>query len=234
MGAMSLIDMEDEVRFTVGGFGAGADQLTPARVDLWLRWALLHVGRPAVYPHRELMTSGTFVLAADVPSYAFSGFGTSTDNVQAIRRVYNESKGHRLTPMSHRQYLEASRTGGGTIVTGQPQQYAPDGGSLFIYPAPTATFSGNTVRVFFYRKPIALAAAPAIELAEDWDEVVVAGAVWRGFRALGVPERAELAKLEFGQLINEVYDRLAIEHIEDHDGRSFEVEILDHQEVTSR
>lgn len=234
MGAATLVEMEEEVRFTVGGYGTGTDQLPNTRVDRWLRWALLHVGRPGTYPHRELMTSATFALVASDPDYALASFGTSTDDVQAIRRVHNESRGRRLLPMSHRQYLDAARTGGGALVTGEPEQYAVDGANLFVYPAPTATYAGNTIRVFFYRKPVALAANPAIELAEDWDEIVIAGAIWRGFRALGIPERAELAKIEFGQLINEVVDRLAIEHVEDHDGRSFEVELHDLQEVTTR
>lgn len=233
MGAITLDDARDEVRYALGGFGATADQLADDRVDRWLRWAQLHAGRPAIYPHRELATSGTFVLAASTPGYAFSTFATDTDNVQAIRKVFNESRGRRLRPTSHRQYLEGSRTGDGALQTGSPERYAVDGGTLYVLSAPSATYAGDTMRVFFYRKPTALSAVGAMsELGEDWDEVIVAGALWRGFRALGVPERAELAKLEFGQLANEVANRLLLDHLEDHDGRTFEVEIEDYQEPT--
>jgi len=230
MGVATLQALRDELRFGVGGFLATADELPDPRVDRWLGWALLHVSRPSIYSHRELMTSGTFALVASTPSYTLASFGTTTDNVQAIRRVHYETRGHRLRPMSHRQYLEAARRADGTVVTGEPQQYAIDGPSLYVSPAASANFLG-TVRVFFFRKPTALAAAgAATELAEDWDEVILAGGVWRAFRALNVADRAELAKLNFGQLVNEVRDRLREDAQQDHDGHTFEVENLDYQE----
>src|SRR3972149_4451996 len=101
MGAQSLVDMENDVRFIVGGYAT--DQLSNTIVDRWLRWAVLHVSRPAIYEHRELFTSGTIALATSDRDYAFSVFGTSTDNVQAVSLVVNETRGQRLVPLSLRQ-----------------------------------------------------------------------------------------------------------------------------------
>lgn len=230
MGAATLQDLRDELRFAVGGYQSSATELPDTRVDRWLRWAQLHVARPAIYPHRELMTSGTFMLVTSQAPYPFTGFGTSVDNVQAIRRIHYETRGHRLRPMSHRQYLEAARNQSGVLNTGEPQSYAVEGSNLYVEPAPSSTYNGGTVRVFFFRKPVALAASPATELAEDWDEVILQGGVWRAFKALNVADRAEIAKIEFGQLINEVRDRLREDAQQDHDGHSFEVETLDYQE----
>lgn len=230
MGAASLQNLRDELRYTVGGYLSGTDELPDARVDRWLGWALLHVARPAIYPHRELMTSGTLTLVTSQAPYPFTGFGTSVDNVQAIRKVYYETRGHRLRPMSHRQYLESARTGAGAIIEGEPLQYTVEGTNLYVYPAPSSAYNGGTVRVFFFGKATALAAAPATTLAEDWDEVILQGGVWRAFRALNVADRAEIAKIEFGQLINEVRDRLREDAQQDHDGHTFEVETLDYQE----
>ena len=43
-------------------------------------------------------------------------------------------------------------------------------------------------------------------LPANWDEVIIQGAVWRGFKATGDLARAELAKVDFDALINNQYD----------------------------
>jgi hypothetical protein len=227
MGAMILTEMEDDVRYIVGGYTTA--ELSNLLVDRWLRWATLHIARPAVYEHRELFTSGTIPLVTSDRDYAFSVFGSSADNVQAVSLVVNETRGQRLIPLSLRQMEESARAGSGTVQEGRPSHYMLAGTTLYLYPAPNATHNGDTLRVWFWRKPAALAASPAHELAEDWDEVIVAGATWRGFRYLNLQDRAEIAKTEFGQLVNEVADRLRTDMREDMADRGFDVLVDDYQ-----
>lgn len=227
MGAMTLVQMEDDVRYVVGGYTT--TELSNTLVDRWLRWSLLHVGRPGIYEHRELFTSGTVTMATNDRDYGFTTFGTTNDNVQAVSLVVNESRGQRFGRMSLRQFEESSRLGTGAFQQGRPSHYMIAGTNLYVYPAPSATYNGDTVRVWFWRKPAALAASPAHELAEDWDEVIVAGATWRAFRYLNLQDRAEIAKAEFGQLVNEVGDRLRADMREDMSDSRMELELDDYQ-----
>lgn len=228
MGTMTLVELEDDVRLVAGGYDSTV--MANTRVDRWLRWAQLHISRPNVYEHRELFTSGTIPLVTADRDYAFTVFGTTTDNVNAVALVVNETRGQRLHPLSLRQLEERARPGSGTLQSGRPSHYALVGATLYTYPAPSATHNGDTVRVWFWRKPAALAANPASELAEEWDEVIVAGAVWRAFRYLNLQDRAEVAKVEFGQLINEVGDRLRADMQHDNADRYFDVHIHDYQQ----
>jgi hypothetical protein len=227
MGAQTLQSMRDDVRFVAGGYDSTV--LSDTVVDRWLRWAQLHVSRPNVYEHRELFTSGTATLATSTRTYAFTTFGTTTDNVQAVALVVNETRGNRLRPLSLRQLEEASRSGS-TLIAGRPTHYSLVGNTMYVYPTPNAAHNGDSVRVWFWRKPTALAASPASELAEEWDEVIVAGATWRAFRYLNLQDRAEVAKAEFGQLINEVGDRLRADMQHDAADRRFDVEVHDYQQ----
>lgn len=227
MGAQTLQQMLDDVRFIAGGYDSTV--LSDVIVTRWLRWAQLHVARPGVYEHRELFTSGTIPLVTNDRDYAFTVFGTTTDNVQAVALVVNETRGQRLHPLSLRQLEERSRSGA-TVSAGYPTHYALVGATLYTFPAPSATHNGDTVRVWFWRKPTALAASPASELGEEWDEVIVAGALWRAFRYLNLQDRAEIAKVEFSQLVNDVGDRLRADMQQDNADRHFDVMVHDYQQ----
>jgi hypothetical protein len=226
MGALSLQTMRDDLRYIVGGYTS--TEMSDALVDRWLRYAYLHVCRPAIYEHRELLTSGTTALVTSDRDYLLSAIAASTDDVQAVKLVVNETRGQRLRPLSLRQIEERARPGG-TLLTGRPTHYAVEGTALYVYPAPNATHNGDTLRMWYWRKPAALAAAPATEIAEDWDEVILVGAVWRAWRYMNLPDRAELAKVEFGQLANEVADRLRADMQQDNADRHFDMEVVDYQ-----
>lgn len=226
MGVMTLAQMRDDVRHIIGGLTSA--EASDTLVDRWLRWAYLHVSQTAVYQHRELLTNGTAVLATSDPDYTFASFGTSTDNVRAIKLVFNETRGRTLLPMSLRQYGERARPGG-SLLEGEPTHYCAEAGTaLLVWPAPSSTYNGDTLLVWFWKKPAALAPSPASELAEEWDEVIVQGAVWRGFRYRNQMDRAEVAKAEFGQLANEIADRLREDAREDMQ-RRLDVELVDYQ-----
>jgi hypothetical protein len=228
MGAISLQDARDDLRFIIGGYTV--TELSDPLVDRWLRWAVLHIARPAIYEHRELFTNGTFTLVTSDRDYAFSAFGTSTDNVQAVSLVMNETRGQRLVRQSLRQMEERARSGAAALLEGRPTHYTLAGSTLYVTPTPNSTHNGDIVRVWFWRKPAALDVAPAHELAEDWDEVMIAGATWRAFRYLNLQDRAELAKVEFGQLANEVADRLRADMREDMADSGFDVQMVDYQQ----
>jgi hypothetical protein len=218
--------MRDETRFWLGGRQSDDEGMTDARVDLFLNWAYRHISRPTIFPHRELQSSTTFTFTTSDGDYAFvADIGlTAASNLVAIRDLVNESQGNRLEPRSIRQLDEFRFDAAGSLIEGRPELYALDGTTLYVYPAPSSSYNGDTVRLRYWAEIAALASSGAAStLATDWDEVIIQGAVWRGWKALNQPERAEIAKVEFGQLTNEVTDRLSLD-VEDR-GWEFDVEM---------
>jgi hypothetical protein len=86
---------------------------------------------------------------------------------------------------------------------GIPSRYAVRGDLLFVN-----TLGQNaTDQIFmvYYRYPPNLVAdGDLTALKGVWDEVILLGARWRGWRELGMMEQAELAKQDFAQMINEI------------------------------
>ena len=230
MGSLTLAEMREELRFTLGG-RSSAD-LPNTNVDRWLTWSYHHISQPTVYPHRELLTNGTTTLATDDRDIPFTDFSSVTNNedVVAVRSLINETHNRRLVPRARWQIEEKARDRDGTVFSGEPVEYAVDDETIYLYRAPSSTYNGDTIRLHHWRPPVALTSSGAAsELATIWDEVIVQGGVWRGWRALDVPDRSELAKVEFATLVNEVTNRLALDVSEDwHRAQAVEIEV--HQE----
>lgn len=224
MGTLTLQQLRDEARFQLGG--RTIDDLPDTRIDIWLDWAYKHIARPGIFPHRSLLASGTLTLVQSDPEYAFTDLSSVTANSQvvAIRGVINETQGYRLRPRTIRQLDEVRLDSSGSPrESSRPILYAVESTNLLLHPAPNGTAAGDTIRVRYWAEIGTLATSGAAStLPNDWDEVIVQGATWRGFRALQIPDRAELAKIEFGQLINEVSDRLRLDALEE---KHFETEV---------
>jgi hypothetical protein len=69
---------------------------------------------------------------------------------------------------------------------------------------PSATDAGRVLLVRGYRVPDTLTVDTAVtSLGTLWDEVIILGATWRGFRELNENARAEVARQNFGLLMAE-------------------------------
>ena len=221
MGVMTAAEMAAELRLNLN-----RPDLTDAQAGRWLNWSYLHVSSPRIYRHRELITEETSALTTGTRTYVIAANASIAVQSVVIHHPdqltvdANRHERYSLHPLRDR----AGHDQAGTRANGRPEWYeiAPGGTNLALIPAPSATYNGWTLSVRRIRRPVLLdvAGTPTGTTAIDapWDEVIVAGATWRGYRALKEPLRSEHWKVEFGQLVNEVTDRVRLEAEDFEDG----------------
>jgi hypothetical protein len=229
MGAMTDGQMVVEVRLAVGNPSETA--LSTTRIYRYLDWAYRHVCRPNVHPHREMRVSTTFTIATGKREYRLKT-DIGIQDFYSMHALTNETQAYRLVPMDMRRQEEGMIPNTRpcwydldyTTVTEEPQ--------ILLYPNVSSTNNGQTMRLRYWRQPpdFAGGGSTTTVLVEDWDEVIVVGAIWRSWRHQRAYERAELVKAEFGQLTNEIGNRLRDDlqdkdweiaaHIEPHTGVS--------------
>ena len=113
-------------------------------------------------------------------------------NVWAILEMEIASTG---TTLEHVEWKELK--GLSPTQIGTPQKYARHGNRILFDVAPAVR---TAFRAFVYKFPAQLRESEPnreTDLPDQWDEVVVQGAVWRGFEALMEPERAMEAFEQF-------------------------------------
>lgn len=218
MGTMNLEDFRADVlhrtQQTLESLGSNAVN-GQTRLDRLINQTLLHIGRPAIYRHREMEQIYTIALVASQETYSLtpvSGVTTPTTAVESVRIVH-------LTNREDTKRLDKVRfddTFDQRVAVGRPIEYATFStgtAELRLQPAPSTQVANDyQLEVARYREPILLSFnSQTTEYTNDWDEVMVQGAVWRVFRQTNNQERAEVAKVEFAQLIAEVTDRVNYE-----------------------
>lgn len=204
MGALTETDFQSELVYMLDG----RDDIVAARRLRWLNQTLLHVAMPSIYRHRELELTDSFALATDDIDYSiteatlgrklwvlydvFYIAGTSLTDV-TLRRERLQSVGMRKMDLIT------------TRATGEPNKYALWGETLFTDTRPTASENGNLIALRGYWSPTLMTSGGGShELRAEWDEVILYGAQWRAWKALGLVERAELAKEDFASMMNEI------------------------------
>lgn len=96
--------------------------------------------------------------------------------------------------------------------TGVPSNFARYGNSLVLSPTPVENY---TYRMYIYKFPTPLdIATPDAQtmLPDTWDEVIVLGAMWRGYQKLMEPERAGQAQQHY---LAEISNRVESHFMED-------------------
>jgi hypothetical protein len=184
------------------------------RLDRAINRAYRHVSMPTIREHPEMQDSLDHILITGIHEYSLVTGGLA---VWAIYQVKLEDDEITLTGKRFRELNKLRRP------DGRPSFYARWGNNLFINSNPTATENGDTLRVYFWRQPTALvAAAPnnVTLLTPVWDQVIMAGATYYGWKSLNVVERADMAREDFAALINEVPN---VDFIEQRDD-GFEIE----------
>jgi hypothetical protein len=228
MGILTTAEMITEVRSAIGQ--PSETDVPDTRITLWLDWSYRHVCRPKIHRHREMRVKETITLVTGQRNYDVASDYFSTYSLA------NTTVGYRLIPMDQRRQDEP------LLTSSRPQFYDIDWYtdplgqttlSVLLYPNVASGYGGNELRHRYWKMPVGTDTSgltAATEIDSDWDEVIIVGAIWRGWRHRRSVQRAEIHKAEFAQLINEIPDRLVAD-VEDKDW-GFEVEIDRHQGVS--
>ena len=214
MGTMTGTTMTTEVRYNLGNRQSGGGGPTDAQILRYINWAYNHVARPTIYRHRELQTTQTNTLVETTAGYTL---GTVP---MAIFSVYNSTSEYKLSPRDIRVLDNTPST------AGRPSYYAVWGNTLQTSPTCGEDNDGDTLTTRYWQAPTAITTGTTA-LRYEWDEVVVAGATWRGWIGLAEYERAMGAREHFGVLIQEVQDIMKIEG--EDTGNVWEVEVGSYQ-----
>lgn len=204
MGDMTKSELRDELRYEM----RNRDDLDPGRLDRWVFQAYSHVSMPTVHKHRELELTKTWPLVLDDPIYDISTTAL-TDKLWTIYTVkhieaasatdYDVTR-RKLTPREQFKW-DAQ----GHVPQGRPTAYSRWGEELFLNHRPSNAEVGQLIELRGRFTPGALTADGSVTLLHPiWDEVIVAGATWYGWRRLGRPDLAEPAKEDFARLVNEI------------------------------
>lgn len=213
MGVLTKLGMVDEVRYQM----ENRQDISATRIKRWLDWAYLHVSMPNIYRHRQLQDTEDIALVLADDTY------TLASDITAVYSVANTTKGYRLEPQDIRWFDELRQ------IDAQPRVYSLWGNVLHIRGRPTSAEAGDNLRIRHWARPDLSAFGDNDETILDqvWDEVVILGAVWRGWRTLNRPDMEDLAREVFSLSINEIVD---IDRVEgEDDGRRFEPEIYNYE-----
>lgn len=186
-----LLNSRDEVDASVA---AGA-----ARLDRFLQWSYARVQLPTVFRHVELQTAQTITLVTSTQSYALT--------LWAIDHVRYNNVPRLLQPMTREQLSMMTSVPGGP-----PTRFARWGTNLYTDYTPTSVQNGHTLTVYGWANTATLASTLAASVLHPvWDEVIVTGAAWRGWRSLGDHGRADMFREEYAALVQDNREVMAIE-----------------------
>lgn len=202
MGTLTLAEMRDELYLLLNS----RDEVDPSvatgqtRLDRFLNWSYLKVQLPSTFEHVERQSSGTITLVTSTSSY------TIPATIWAIDHIRYGAREKRISPMSRAQLSNI------TIPSGPPARFARWGTTLYLDATPTSTENGQTLTIYGWQEPESLATSGAAsELNPVWDEVIIAGAAWRGWRSLGDHPRADVFREEFAAMANDMRSVLSQE-----------------------
>jgi len=199
------------------------------KIKEWLVQSIIHICNPEVHMHPLLYSQGDITLATGVSNYYFSHVGDNTTSAYVVLGVrYIGSGQYALQPQSEWWFRQRDWS-----LEGRPSHYLhtsryslPFGAEpdrpenvLRIYHAPSAEYNGESLMVYFYRKPPVDAASIADDesprIQDLWDEPWVLGAIWRGWRDLNQPVFADRSRDDFAAMVNEIKERFHQEMRED-------------------
>jgi hypothetical protein len=184
----------------------------------WLNWSLNYLASPQVFRHRELLAYETsLTLATSTATYTIPSGDTFGVHSVVIRNNSTTTERYRLEPLRERDGFEWS----GVPANGRPTHYSQYRGAstIEVHPTPTSAYNGWNLYLLRWKAPtqFTLDGSSLLKTTETsplhiaFDEPLFMGMVWRGWRHLREWERAEQAKAEMGQLVNEIKERLNLE-----------------------
>jgi hypothetical protein len=206
MGTLTLVDFRTEVRVALKNRPDSATALSDTRLNRYINMSYVHISRPEVFRHREMMRTALITLVSGTNEYTFTP-DSNTNSVVAIRSVAfidsttlsNTARRRRLTPRDP-QYFDDTTFSAGS----NPSSYAIDGDTMIIDPVPGSLQATKLLLVREIIEPPALVAGLQQTLLRPlWDELVILGAKWMSELYLGYRDQAEATKLDYASLLNE-------------------------------
>jgi hypothetical protein len=199
VGDLQLSEIRDQVRYNIDN----RSDLTDAQINRWINRTYRHVSLPTVYRHHELESLTTVALVTSTVSYSLS-----STNLLSVHNVWFFS-GANTNITTNRRPLQLTTfreiQSQNVISSGEPFRYTIHGSSLYIDRSPTSTINGYYLQLEGVLRPTELSSSTDVTvLAPVWDEVLAAGATWRGYQAIGEPELSSVWESNFAQLINEI------------------------------
>jgi hypothetical protein len=193
--------------------GRTQQDIPAAVANVWLNWSLIHLTDPRVYVHRELIEENTQLLSTGLGNYSIAGSNLTVTRAMdsvVIKNPNINSQRYLLWPIREKDQFEIT----GIYPPNLPRWYSwlPGGTAIDIISAPGATYNNWElhIRRIIYPGAMQIDAFPNLTsvIQPAWDEVLVLGAVWRGWRDRLDYARADTMKKETGQMINEIAERL--------------------------
>ncbi len=204
----TLNEIRDLVRFNLDN----RSDLTDARVDGWINQTLLHVSKPEVYRHPQLETTELVTMVAGTSTYALAN--TRTRFVEGVRNT-RALQGYQLLKKNKRWLRERVQD-----TLGRPSHYTTFGtlgveNNIQVWPTPDASWTDD-LEVEEYLVPVLLTGdADPSPFSDDWDEILIAGGTWRGFRDLQKFVTADSYRETYANLVNELVGRDKLEALSD-------------------
>lgn len=237
MGSMSLVDMRTATRWALDN----RTNVSDTQLSRWLNWTYYQVSQPHIHRHQSLQASGSVSLVLDQVTYDLPTLlGYTLWGLYGVWYVEGSSITDRTI---RRQRLRGSfdvrSTDEGSLGQGRPTRYslwgqtasAGGGQVLNLDRRPSSADAGRVLLVRGYRTPATLVADGDLTVLHPaWDEILILGATWRGFRELAENARAEVARANFGALIQEQQDSRRLD-AEDWGG-AFEVDLQPYMVVS--
>lgn len=200
MGTLTKAEMRTELYLLLNS----RDEVDPndttgqVRLDRFLNWSYARVQLPSTFEHVEKQTTQTLTLVASTSSY--------TTTVWAIDHILYSNRSKRLTPLSRAQLSNIS------IPSGPPSRFARWGPTVYLDTIPTSTEAGHTLVVYGWEDIQTLSGTGAASALNSlWDQVIVTGAAWHGWRSLGDMARADLYREEYAAMVNDARSVFSIE-----------------------
>jgi hypothetical protein len=231
MGDLDLTALRNATKWALDN----RSNITDSQLERWINWSYVHISQPKVHRHQPLQAEGSVTLVLDEVQYDIpTELGYALWGIYGVWYVEGSSITDRtLRRQRLRGGFDVRSTDEGSLGQGRPTRYSvwgqtatSDGGQVInLDRRPSAGDAGRVLLVRGYRTPTLLTDDTHTTVLNPlWDEVIVVGATWRGFRELGENARAEVNRQSYGLLINEQQDSRRLD-AEDWGG-GFEVDLI--------
>lgn len=203
---LTLTELADEVRNETGTID-DTELLTATRVYKYLDWAQREIARRVVGLYDLHVESTTDIaLATDTKTYSLSSLTYPICHLHRIRMIDTSSLANcrdlefMPTDEYDRKYPYPEGLG-----SSYPIIYTRRGSVLEIYRIPSSDFDTLPLYLDYSKWPARLTVATDEPEITDADEVIIAGGVYRAYRAMGhaYREEAMFRRAEFDQILDQ-------------------------------
>lgn len=150
------------------------------------------------FDFREKESSDTFNTVAGTASYDVSSSVSPIifDALQKVVITDDENQNYVIDPISLDRYNREYNSN--TSLRAIPEKYYRREGELVLYPTPDQAY---VVTLYFWNILSDLSGSYNPPVPQSWHEIVLQGAVWRGYQRLGDYNRSRQAKAHQAELV---------------------------------